>query len=254
MFTIVNLRIGTLILERFHGAVQVGLFGAAQRLITPLAYIVLTLQASVLPMFVRRMTLEADAVRAALNSLTRWALIVGAIILIAIRAFGPSVIGIVFGSQFLSAGPILQLLGISIPLTFAIQMVAIYPVLIRRYRSLTFAWAVSSVVAAAANWLLVPSQGATGVAYALILSEVALLLGILWSGRKVVGWREGGILSVSSGLVTAAGIFLPLGWDLLLCCAVISVLIPREGRRLFDYLRDTERTVVLGECVTSGDV
>jgi O-antigen/teichoic acid export membrane protein len=255
LFTIVNLRIGTLILERFYGTVQVGLFGAAQRLITPVAYIVLTLQASVLPMFVRRMSLEAEAVRVALNSLTRWALIAGLVILLAIRLFGFSIVGLIFGSQYLPAGSVLELLAISIPLTFAIQMAAISPVLVRRYRSLTFAWAISSVVAIATNWMLVPSHGAAGVAYALILSEVTLLLGILWSGRQFIGWRESVILSVCSVVVTGSAVFLSMGWNLLVSALVVAVLFPREWRRLLDYLRAEESiTLFLPEDVTSIEV
>jgi O-antigen/teichoic acid export membrane protein len=234
-------------LERMHGNVEVGLFGAAQRLVTPLAYLSSTLQAAVLPLFVRRVPLEANAVRSAVVSLLRWVMIAGLVILLIFQLLGQHLVALIFGKQYAAATPVLQILMISVPLTFAINIAAISVFLIRRYRSLTFAWALSSIVAIAANWMLVRSHADVGGAYAVILSEATLLIGILWLGKEFMGSKVSGLMGACSLALTGAAVLLPFGWNLVVMLVVVVLLFPKDQRELVEYLQSRDSGLVISQ-------
>jgi O-antigen/teichoic acid export membrane protein len=236
-FTIINLRIGTVILERAQGSIQVGLFGAAQRLVTPLAYIVLTLQAAVMPVFARRMDSDGSSVRLALNGLLRWALVSGLIIVGVFQLAGSRVVTLVFGHQYIQAGPVLRLLIVSVPLTFGINIAGIALVLMRRYHYLTIACVASCVVTLAGNLVLVGSYGANGVCCAVVLSEATLLFGILRFAREFIGSKEGWRIVACSAASTGITLWAPTFWSLAGILIVIGILVPKNPRFVFMYLQ-----------------
>jgi O-antigen/teichoic acid export membrane protein len=237
MFTIVNLRIGTVILEHYRNPLEVGLFGAAQRLITPLVYIVTTLQAAVLPVLARSVMDENDAVRVAVRWLSRWSMVAALALVILFESFGTQLISLVFGPAYLPAVPVLRVLMVSIPLTFLINLASLSLFLSRRYRSFTVAWGLSSVVTIVANLLLVPGYGATGVAYAVILSEAMLLAATLWFGREFLGNKSASLLATYLLLFIGAVLAVPTRWRILSLSILIFCILPRQSRQIFRWLQ-----------------
>jgi len=237
MFTIVNFRIGTVILEHYRNAVEVGLFGAAQRLITPPVYIVTTLQAAVLPVLARRVMDESDAVRIAVRWLLKWIVVAALVLVILFQSFGSQLISLVFGSAYLPAVPVLRVLTVSVPLTFLFNLASLTLFLSRRYRSFIVAWGLSSVVTIVVNLLLVPGYGATGVAYGVILSEAMLLGATLWFGREFLGNRSASFLAVYLLLFMGAVLAAPFRWRLPALFVLMCCIIPRHSRQIFRWLQ-----------------
>jgi O-antigen/teichoic acid export membrane protein len=237
MFCIVNLRIGTVILEHYRNSVEVGLFGAAQRLITPLVYIVTTLQAAVLPILARRVTDESEGVRSSLGWLLRWILAASFLLVICLEAFGSQVIRLVFGSAYLPAGPLLHMLTVSVPLTFLLNMASLALFLERRYRLFMIGWGLSSVVAVLVNLVLVPYYGAVGVAYGIILSEAILLISTLWFARGFIGSKSTVLLATVTLLFISTAVFIPTYWRIVALSLLTLGIIPRKNRRHYHWLQ-----------------
>jgi O-antigen/teichoic acid export membrane protein len=237
LFTIVNLRIGTVILEHYRNAVEVGLFGAAQRLITPLVYIVTTLQAAVMPILARRVIEENDAVRIALRWLLRWIAVTALVLVIVFEAFGRQLVSGVFGSAYLPAVAVLSVLIVSLPLTFLINIASLSLFLSRRYQYFTVAWGVSSVVTVLANLLLVPGYGALGVAYGVILSEAMLLGATLWFGREFLGSKAAVLLAIYSLSFLGAVLAVNARWRIPALLLLILCILPPQTRQVFRWLQ-----------------
>ena len=237
MFSVINLRVGTVILEHYRSVVEVGLFGVAQRLITPLAYIVITLQAALLPVLARRVANEYQMAREVLQWVLQWILVVALLLVAIIEQWGRPIIALFFGTDYLPAVPVLRLLMISVPFTFLINTASLSLFLTRKYRAFVVAWGCSSAVTIASNLLLVPRYGEAGVAYGIILSEAALLLATMWLGREFLGIRMVASVALAMGIFAAVMLAAPTVWKLPVLLLALGCSLPRQSKKFLRWLQ-----------------
>lgn len=188
MFTVLLRLDATLISFFTHGdQVQVAHYGAAYRLIDATMFIPWAFSAAMLPWLARQD--ERDPELLARGSAVGLKLLTACLLPIGVGyvIFAPSLIRILYGPGFSEAVVPLRLLGMMTVL-YATNAYA-SSVLVARHRAGVFARGIAVVLAlnVILNVLLIPSHGASGAAFAAIVSGTLLAGYSVWHVREAVG-------------------------------------------------------------------
>jgi O-antigen/teichoic acid export membrane protein len=108
----------------------------------------------------------------------------GILISIALVTVSPWVVPLVFGERYRGVVGILMILAFCPPIRFLSTAMGSALVIDEHMRLRVYAMALATVVAVAANALLIPRFGAHGAAWATVASELVLLVGTWWGVQK----------------------------------------------------------------------
>ncbi len=101
-------------------------------------------------------------------------------------------VSIVYGPQYSGAVPALTVLVWANPFMFLGSLYGTLLIVLNAERSLISLSAAALAVSVLANYLLVPSSGPVGAAWASVVTEGAVVASAFWAVRSRLGWIGGG--------------------------------------------------------------
>lgn len=239
-------RLDILLLGQLASARAVGLYSVAYKAPNLLTYVGSTVAGPLFPLMAQTGATESPV---AFQRAVRALGVLGPAVALALSGLAAPILGLLYGSEFGAAAPLLVLLAWSAaanwlyaPLAVALQA--------RRCE----AWWLASLIAAlavnaAANLWMIPRWGALGAAAATLLSEcvlVALGVGLLASRLRILpAWRAtaGGVAATAAGCVALwLGGGGPAGTAAALAAYAVPLLLLRivtaeDGRLVLGWIR-----------------
>lgn len=166
--------VGPIMLKFMAGYESVAYYGSANRIIALfLSFTALYVQ-SFFPVVSRLFKSDPEWLRTALKIMLKIAVFVGVPISIGVSALSPTVVRMVYGAAYVSAGSILAVLIWSWFVIFLSVHYGNVLVACGGEREYAVGVGIGAVVAVLANWVLIPVVGAVGAAYANLISELAV--------------------------------------------------------------------------------
>ena len=226
-------RLDILLLEKLKGQEEVGLYNSAYTLFMNIDGIVLL---ACMVVFPRLSAVTATGISATRSFILRMASPFLALSL-PIALVGPilaaPVTRIIFGAEFIFAGPMLAILLLAAGLLFPGKLLWYLMIACDRQARLLGIAVVAVALNLGLNFLLIPSMGGRGSAIATLVMEIILLIGFLVTLQAYIPWRD--ILRETARPATAAVI---VAFICLTALAFIPyVLVPLVGLLYLPLLR-----------------
>jgi O-antigen/teichoic acid export membrane protein len=182
--SILYTRTSIFMLDALSDSSAVGVYGVAQKLTEPLAIIPAAIMAAVFPALTHAVAQHGYASTHRLRVRTIGTLaIIGLIIAGAGWIGGPWLLDRLYGDQYIGAAIALQLLALSVLMTFVNYALTHFLIAINRQRLNLMFNAIIFVINIGLCALLIPRLGPAGAAVATLISESALLMLCGWALR-----------------------------------------------------------------------
>lgn len=179
MFFVLENQLDVIFLSRLRNEHQVGLYGAANTVISALLLIPLAFQTAIFPVMSRLYTTAPDVLGRLYDQSFKYLLLAGLPIAVGVTALASDIVTLAFGEQFGPSTIVLQILVWSLFLIFLNVPNARLLVVSDRQRVIAMFLLTSLTINVILNLLLIPLWGAAGSAVARVISTSALFLVIL---------------------------------------------------------------------------
>lgn len=189
VLNLVYLKADILILSLFQSQEDVGLYGAAYRVVDSLVTIPFMLGGTILPILAARWQTDQKTFRHIwqkifdASSLLAWPLVVGGFML------ATPIMRLLSGAEFAAAGPILKILIVAVGFIFFSCLFSYTMVSLDQQRKLITAYLVTAVTSLLLYVLLIPHFSYTAAAWITVYSEVVMSLFAWHITKRATGLR-----------------------------------------------------------------
>ncbi|MAU00150.1 MAG: hypothetical protein CL608_23670 [Anaerolineaceae bacterium] len=177
-------RLAILLLAVWGEAEAVAHYSAAWRLVEPTQILPASLLAAVFPAFSLALTQNRRRAGQLGRQTSLLLALAGGTVALTFWLAAPWLIGWLYGADFVSSVPVLQLLGLTVLPVYINYSLTHYLVARGQQQTLTGLTAVTLLLHALFCWQFIPRLGLIGPALSVLLVESVLLLGCLWALRK----------------------------------------------------------------------
>ncbi len=195
---ILYVRGATIMLSFIGGDEITGWYSAASRFFFLFAFVPSSMMVAVLPIMAQQ-SIQRDSTEALLRSYSRsfrFLFLIALPLALGMGLLAPSIIGLLYGEQFLEAVPAMQVLMLALVVSFVNWGGTYTLVSLNRERTILGIAAVSLLVNVSVNLVLIPYLGHVGAAMTSVISEALVLV-----LQLRVLWHEFGRLPILRGLV-----------------------------------------------------
>ena len=175
------------------GQTMSGLYAVSYRLVALLYVVPNIIQSAVIPRLYRYAA-EPDRLRVAYKILFRWSLVTSATLGAITLALAPTLISLLFGTEFLAAAPALAILALNLPLHQLSYVCGDTLYALKRQGRRAISLIICVVFNIGINILVIPIYGAVGAAWTTVISGSILLILLLAGVHKAFPlniFREG---------------------------------------------------------------
>lgn len=241
ILNLVYLKADILILSLFKSQADVGLYGAAYRVIDALVTIPFLIGGTVLPILAARWYLpdKSDFKRIwqrvfDVSAIIAWPIVIGGYIL------ATPIMSLISGSDFSAAGPILKILILGVGFIFFSCFFGYTMISLERQRALITAYVITALTSLVLYIILIPLYSYTAAAWITVYSEFLMSLLAWWILRRTIKLKinfsrffKALLAGVIMGLTillpvfpteTAFGLCITVSLGGLIYCAVLYVL------------------------------
>lgn len=197
-------RINIVMLTSWAGPGAAGLFGVAFTFLQVLQVVSGSAAGVILPTLTARKMEGSDSVRSAVRTTTFYTLLFVLPTTVGMSLMAGDLVGVVYGSQYSGAVPALAVLVWANPFMFLGSLYGTLLIVLNAERSLIPLSAAALVVSGVANYLLVPSLGPVGAAWASVVTEGAVAAAAFWAVRSRLGRIGGGAVMLRPVMVAGA--------------------------------------------------
>jgi O-antigen/teichoic acid export membrane protein len=169
-------RVDILILDRWQGSEAVGLYGVAYGFFGQAPALFSLIATTIFPVLVVHAARGAPALAGTVWKSVALAVGLGVPATLVTSLVAPTVLRLVYGSAFEGAGTALAILGLALPFSFCTYVINYGLVAIDRHHT---TWQINGLAALlniGLNWLMVPTLGYVGTAYATVATEAFVCL------------------------------------------------------------------------------
>lgn len=176
-FLVAYNQIDVIIISLLINEKQIGWYSAASRLFTTFLFVPSVLITALFPVFSRMHVDDPDALKKLLNKSLDFLLLVGIPIGFGIFAIADQIILLLYGSDFVNAGPILAVMGIVLVTTYLNAMFGKYYISTDRQKLWTWVMGAAAVASIPLDLVLVPlcqrltGNGALGGSFSYLVTE-----------------------------------------------------------------------------------
>jgi O-antigen/teichoic acid export membrane protein len=172
---------------------EVGEYAAAMRFVEAYTFVPMSMMALVFPRFSQQYHLAHNRIETEFRRTGLIFLLVGILAAVATFALAKPVIGLLYGSRFLGAIPILQVLSFMLFFYTLNYLLSQSLVAINRERSYAMVMAIGSVTSTFGVWIFGGTIGPIGAAWTRVVSEIVMFCAFVFV--LVRAWRAGDHLS-----------------------------------------------------------
>ncbi|MCX6795574.1 MAG: polysaccharide biosynthesis C-terminal domain-containing protein, partial [Candidatus Falkowbacteria bacterium] len=190
IFNLIYLKADTLILSLFKSQQEVGMYGAAYRIIEVLSSLPFIFAGLILPILSAAwLTGDKDKYRKILQKSLNITIIAIFPLIIGGWFLADGIISIMAGWQFAGAGIILQILLVAAGLVFVSCLFTHAIIAIDKQRKIIGAYAFTSISSLALYLILIPRYSYYGAAIATVYSELAITIAAIYFVRRYTAFR-----------------------------------------------------------------
>lgn len=230
MLSIILFKIDHLMISRMSGDVQLGLYGSAYTLFEIIiAFFPMMIMRSSFPVLCDKYHHDRPGMIDLYNKLFKVFLLFGLPISAGIFFLGNEIVTVLFGRDYLDAGILMSILGISIWIFFLTNLMGWTIVAINRQVLVMMSIMIAMIANIALNLILIPKMGALGSAYATLICELVQLLFMTVVIRKylsikfdLIGFRIILCTGIMSGSILTMK-YLPFANDILKLVIIIPL-------------------------------
>jgi O-antigen/teichoic acid export membrane protein len=169
-------RVDILILERWQGSAAVGLYGVAYGFFSQAPALFSLLATIIFPVLVVHAARGMSAVASTIWKSVGLAVGLGVAAMLVTSLAAPTVLRLVYGDAFQGAGVALAILGLALPFSFCTFVVNYALLAIDRHKMTWLTNGLAAGLNIGLNWLVVPTFGYVGTAYATVATEAFVCL------------------------------------------------------------------------------
>lgn len=185
MLSIILFKIDHIMISRMSGDVQLGLYGSAYTLFEIIiAFFPMMIMRSSFPVLCDKYHHDRPGMIDLYNKLLKVFLLFGLPISAGIFLLGNEIVIVLFGREYLDAGILMSVLGVSIWVFFLTNLMGWTIVAINKQVLVMISIMIAMVVNIVLNLILIPKMGALGSAYATLVCELMQLLFMTMVIRK----------------------------------------------------------------------
>jgi O-antigen/teichoic acid export membrane protein len=174
----------TLVIGLTRSPEEVGLYGAAYRIVLACLVFPVAVHGVALPLVARLVDAAQAQIKPLLLGLSVTALAVALPVAVLTSLYSDLIVGVVLGPGFAASGPLLRLLIWSLVTVSANVPFAVLLIAERRDRSYVMATAVGAAVSVTLDLALIPTYGPIAAAIVTLIAEVTVLSIIVWATRS----------------------------------------------------------------------
>jgi len=171
LLSTVNVSIDSVLLESLSGKQAVGLYSAAFKLLVSLMILPAAISDAVFPIWSRDAAGGSSPNRLALHRVLRWLFIAGVLTAGVILAAAEPLIRLLYGAEFIAAGPALRLLSLALVFMFLSAPLTVRLMVANRLRAVLITFALVVAANILGNLLLIPRWGLIGAAAVRLFAE-----------------------------------------------------------------------------------
>ncbi|MFA6429891.1 MAG: flippase [Patescibacteria group bacterium] len=190
IFNVIYYKADTLILERFRPLAEVGVYGAAYRVLELLITVPFMYAGVLLPVLAHawRKNQRKELGILITHSLEVMILLIAPLIAGTIVLGGP-ILGLVAGREFTASGDVLKVLILAVAVIYINTVISHVVVAIDKQRKMLPAYIIVALLTLAGYLLLIPIYGMWAAAWLTVFSEVAISISNLWITHREVPIR-----------------------------------------------------------------
>jgi len=258
LVTMIQGRVGVLVLSVLKGNEVTGIYAAAMRLSMIFSFIPMGIRGGFLPAMSKFAAESAtESFGKAFKYSFKYLLIIGLPLAIGCTVLPHHIIGLIYGPKFAAAAEILRIVMWGLLITFLNYTLAFVLIAVNREKTLLWIMGISAGISVVSNLILVPFFSALGSAISILLAQGFVFVAALFCARPYLKADLEPLNTllkpILSGLVMGGGLYLLQGWALFFIIPVailiyLSSLIViktfnREERYLIgDFARKFVRT------------
>lgn len=175
IFSLLYIRVDTVMLSAMKGDAVVGWYNAAYNLILGLKPISLLLMSGLLPMMSVYFVTSKNKLKLIFEKAFRYLFILGLPISVGIFMISDKIILLLYGQQYINSIIALRILAWDVLLIFLIQCISYLLISIDKQNKIAMAFGVTVIINIILNFILIPNFSYAGSGFATIISEFILL-------------------------------------------------------------------------------
>jgi len=213
LFTYIYFRIDAVLIFFLRGKLETGWYSSAFKLIETLSWLIASIRFGVFPVLSKTFKEGSSHFQKIWKETVRYLLLISIPISVGIILLASRILGLLYGTSFETAGPVLQIMALGFPL-WCLNDLAVYLLLsqnkTRSVLQIAFGAAAFNVLL---NFFLIPKWGMTGAAWAATLTQGLVFSAYYLKIRGICG-RTGIPTLLWRPLLASGGMALLLiGWD-----------------------------------------
>lgn len=189
-FNLVYLKGDVIVLSLTRSQAEVGLYGAAYKILDVLTVIPIMFMGLVLPLLVKARSEGSDPeFKRILQRAFDFMAVLALPFVAGTLAVGAPLMRLVAGEQFAVSGPLLQILILAAAAVFFGSMFGHAVIAVKKQKTMVWGYAVDAVLATILYVVLIPKYGPTSAAWVTVVSEVFIALAtyaVVWKATRFV--------------------------------------------------------------------
>ncbi len=178
-------RIDQVMIQHIIDSASVGIYDAAVRLTEVLGFFPGVFIASLFPAIINARTHNHQEYIKRFWTLGLFSVGLAGLISSIIFILAPFIVALIFGTQFSETSTVLQIYIWSLVGAISVTLIQSYLIAENKAKKILFLTALGAIVNITLNWLLIPSYGIYGAAYATLLSYTALIFTFIFIEREI---------------------------------------------------------------------
>jgi O-antigen/teichoic acid export membrane protein len=213
LFTYIYFRIDAVLVFFLLGKLETGWYSSAFKLIETLSLLIASIRFGVFPVLSKAFKEESDHYQKIWKETVRYLLLVCIPISVGMILLAPKILGLLYGTSFETAGPVLQIMALGFPLLCLNDLASYLLLSQNKTRSVLRIAGGGAVFNLLLNFLLIPKWGMTGAAWTATLTQGLVFSFYYLKVREICG-RTGTLKLLWRPSLASGGMaLLLLAWD-----------------------------------------
>jgi len=212
LFTYIYFRIDAVLIFFLRGKLETGWYSSAFKLIETFSLLIASIRFGVFPVLSKTFKEGGDHYQKIWKETVRYLFLVCIPVAVGMILLAPRILGLLYGTSFGTAGPVLQIMALGFPLLCLNDLASFLLLSQNKTRSVLQITCGAAVFNVLLNLFLIPKWGMTGAAWASTLTQGLVFSAYYFKVREICG-RTGTLALIWRPLLASGGMALLLSWD-----------------------------------------
>lgn len=246
LFTYIYFRIDAVLVFFLLGKLETGWYASAFKLIETLAWLIASIRLGVFPVLSKTFKEGSDHFQKIWKETVRYLFLISIPISVGMLLLAPKILGLLYGTSFETAGPVLQIMALGFPLLCLNDLASYLLLSQNKTRSVLRIAGGAAMFNMLLNFLLIPKLGMAGAAWAATLTQGLVFSAYIINVGEICGKTGIPALLWRPALASGAMALLLIGWESLplIPAVILSAGIYFAALLLLGTFNEFDRLVV----------